>query len=394
MGEARLFASEDGWWYADHPKVAHLPVGAVENGSLVKEARQILEQGGFFSPRKMPFGLTVLTATSCNLGCPYCFQNTAPADESVTPFAPPRISRRLLAQDDVSRIATFAQERMNLLGFDSISLVIFGGEPLLNPKGCLALLKQLRPLGLAESMMISNCALLTPSLARQLDDEGLQRIQVSFDGHRADHDGTRFDRKGAGTYDRIMKNVGRAMQETSLAWKVRVNVSHHNLEGIPRLIDDLANLPIAQSSVSFAPALVDDHNIGYENHLSYENLADKFIEMVDLAFDAGLAVPVLGVPVSKCVHCSGFAGASGAVVSADGTLYSCWETAGKPEWTVGNISDGYLPEQKIKDRWVACDAAPKPHGTKEQRKNFYDTVDNHILARTHLRLDTKKAGQA
>ncbi|MGW7291736.1 radical SAM protein [Streptomyces xiamenensis] len=381
MTEPRVFPAPQGWWCVEYPKVAFLPAHAVQGGRLTETTRQVLTQRGFFARRRPPFGLTVLTATSCNLGCPYCFQNTESADEAVNSFAPARIKRHLLTQEDTERIAAFAQQRMQYLGRDRISLVIFGGEPLLNPRGCVNLLKVLGPLNLEDATMISNCVLLTPRIAQELSAAGLQRIQVSFDGGEEEHNNTRYDHRGSGTYEKIFSNIDRAMRETGLEWQFRANISHRNIDGIEQLIDDLASLP---ASGSFRPALVDDYGIGYANELDYEDLAERFIKLIDRALDAGLHVPILGVPVSRCVHCSGFAGASGSVINADGTLYSCWETAGKPGWEVGDVTEGYLPEADIRDRWVACDSAPKPHGTHENARIFYEKVDSHILTRTRL----------
>ncbi|MXG30429.1 radical SAM protein [Streptomyces sp. YIM 132580] len=383
MTQPRLIPASDGWWCLASGKAAHLPSVAVSEGRLVEPARRTLQERGFFDAPTPPFALTVLTATSCNLGCAYCFQNTEPSHAAKNPFAPARIDRRLLAQDDIERITSFVQERMTTLGAEKLSLLLFGGEPLLNPRACTELLHRLSPLGLVNAQMISNTVLLTPKLARQLHEAGLRRIQVSFDGNRADHDGTRIDHKGAGTYDRILRNVARAAQETALKWQFRVNVSHHNINGLDQLIDELASIPLA-TPATLSLALIDDVGVGYENQLAYaDQLADRFLRLIDHALDRGLSVPVMGAPLTDCPFCGGFAGTTGAVVNADGTLYSCWETAGRPEWSVGNLIDGYLPDETINDKWVACDYAAKSHGAPETTRRFYDQVDCHILDRTH-----------
>jgi uncharacterized protein len=383
MTQPRLVPASDGWWYITSGKTAHLPPAAIQDGNLTEPARRTLQERGFFDAPTPPFAITVLTATSCNLGCAYCFQNTEPSHTAANPFAPARIRRRLLVQDDIERIAEFVQGRMSALRAERLSLLLFGGEPLLNPRACVGLLNRLSPLGLTNAQMISNAVLLTPQLACQLDKAGLRRIQVSFDGSRTDHDGTRVDHRGAGTYDRILTNVSRAAQETALRWQFRVNVSHHNIDGLNQLIDDLASLPLAKPA-TLSLALIDDVGVGYENQLSYaDELSDRFTRLIDQALDGGLSVPVMGAPLTDCLFCGGFAGTTGAVVNADGTLYSCWETAGRPEWAVGNLSDGYLPAEKIKEKWVACDYAAQSHGAPEVTRRFYDRVDCHILDRTH-----------
>ncbi|KUL53267.1 radical SAM protein [Streptomyces sp. NRRL S-1521] len=383
MRQPRLIPSENGWWYVSPRKVALLPPEAAREGRLTQQAEEELIKRGFFTTAEPPFAVTVLTATSCNLGCSYCFQNTEASQTASNPFAPARIPRRLLVQEGVERIADFVQERMSAIGADRLSLVLFGGEPLLNPSACTELLRRLKPLGLSNAQMISNVVLLTPQIASELSHAGLRRIQVSFDGHRADHDRARVDHKGSGTYDRILRNITQASQASGMKWQFRVNVSHRNLKGLDRLIEDLSSLPLRQPA-DLDLALIDDVGVGYDNDLSYgDALADRFIELIDLAIDSGLSVPVIGTPLSSCPFCSGFAGTTGAVINADGTLYSCWETAGRAEWAVGTVSDGYLPDDQIKNKWVACDYAAESHGSSEKAKRFFQKIDSHILNRTY-----------
>ncbi|MDI1462213.1 radical SAM protein [Catellatospora sp. KI3] len=378
----RLIPADDGWWCVTGPRVARLPMEAVVDGVLVEEARAVLDQNGFYAPPARPFGVTVLTATSCNLGCAYCFQNSGPAQAS--PFAPPRIKRALLSDNTISLISGFVQERMQQLSFDSLTVLLFGGEPLLNPTGCLGILRALQPLGMVHAEMISNTVLLRPHLAAQLHAAGLRRIQVTFDGARTEHDHTRIDHRGDGTYDRIMTNIRAAAAAVpELEWHYRVNISHHNIDGIELLIDDLAQLPTSKPA-SLHLALIDDVGVGYENTVFYSTgLAERFLGLISRAMDRGLHVPVMGTSVADCPFCGEFAGGTGAVVNADGTLYSCWETAGRPEWAVGTVTEGYLPDADINDRWVACDYAAASHGDNAEVRKFYDRVDAYILDRTH-----------
>ena len=79
-----------------------------------------------------------------------------------------------------------------------LHLMLFGGEPLVNAKGALALLTAAQEqLGLRDSLMVTNATLLTPRLARQLEDVGLSDVQVTFDGDQASHDQLRVTRSGA-----------------------------------------------------------------------------------------------------------------------------------------------------------------------------------------------------
>jgi len=70
------------------------------------------------------------------------------------------------------------------------------------------------------------------------------------------------------------------------------------------------------------------------------------------------------------------------VISADGTLSSCLETAGRAEWTVGTVVDGYLPAAELDARWTVCEAS---HQYAKDLKDltapteFQDRVDADLL---------------
>lgn len=92
MGGLRLIAGEQAWWAISGGLAARLPTDAVTDSdaspelwvdtlrgrALVPEAVSALSSAGFFTEARGTYALTVLTATNCNLGCAYCFQNVAP----------------------------------------------------------------------------------------------------------------------------------------------------------------------------------------------------------------------------------------------------------------------------------------------------------------------------
>jgi uncharacterized protein len=203
---------------------------------------------------------------------------------------------------------------------------------------------------MAGASMATNGVRLTPRLAEQLSAAGLKTAQITFDGSRADHDQIRVKRSGAGTFDTIVNNMGRAAEVTDLTWHIRVNVSHHNFDRLGDLFGELEHrIDPSRCVVNFA--WVGDAGFGYDNGL----------ERVD-----------------RVSLCSTPGGRHGAVVNADGTLYSCWQSAGKAGYEVGTIDDGYLDESSVADRWVTCGyeyEQPDP----ELAAAFQDRVDGQLL---------------
>jgi uncharacterized protein len=331
---------------------------------------------GFFSTRPdNTYYLTVLTATACNLGCSYCFQNIAQAPEGA--FNPPRIVPKALTPEVTEQILAFAASNMARVRADALHILLFGGEPLLNAKGAIHLLEQARMQGLRSAEMVTNGTLLTATVARRLAEAGLTRLQITFDGDPASHDTLRVTRNGRPTFQKILRNIRAASAVSSFEWIFRVNVADPNAFDILSLLDAVKeSVDPKQATVSFH--LIDDVGVGYSNdqtYLSWQETAELFTRWYSLSTSHyGFNVPL---PSAKndCAYCSERDGQTGAVVNADGVLYSCWESAGKPGWEVGDVRAGYLPQETVSDRWVSCGYEARPRWTPTDHRLFTDRVD-------------------
>ncbi|GAA0290113.1 hypothetical protein GCM10010302_30760 [Streptomyces polychromogenes] len=376
---ARLLKGERNWWFLGPGGVARLRDRHVTpEGGLRPEARRRLHETGMLTPGRVnAYALTVLTSTHCNLGCGYCFQNTA--QDEAGGSRPPRIGRTRLTSETITDILGFTERQMAAAGLEKLRILLFGGEPLLNPRGCLELLERAAEIAPTTAWMISNATLLTPSLARKLTDRGLTSVQVTFDGDRADHDRIRIGRAdGGATFDKIVGNIAQATEATPLQWMLRVNVSQETFHGVDALIDRLAGaLDPGRCTLYFAR--IGDVGVGYSNSLLHTGeLPAAFARWQRRALDLGF---VVGRPGARqtCVTCGHTDGRYGAVVSADGTLASCWETAGKPDWEVGTVTDGYRPGEETRDRWIACQDLYRYDEDARTLARFRDSVDTALL---------------
>ncbi|MCL2732887.1 MAG: radical SAM protein [Actinomycetia bacterium] len=379
-GAVRILRGERNWWFlGPGGGVARLRDGQLTEGGALRPAteRRLREHGLLSAGPPRTYSLTVLTSTHCNLGCGYCFQNTGQADDGGS--RPPRIGRNRLTSSTITSVLDFTGRQMAASGLDRLRILLFGGEPLLNPRGCLELLERAQDRGLTGAWMISNTTLLTPSLARRLAALGLDRIQVTFDGDRPDHDRIRVRRAaGDGTFDTIVRNIRRACEAAPISWILRVNISQETIGGVDALIDRLAaSLDPGRCTLYFAQ--VGDVGVGYANDLLHTGaLSARFTAWQRRALDLGFAV---SRPRARqlCATCGYGDGRYGAVVSADGTLSSCWETAGKADWQVGTVGDGYLPDPQTRPRWIGCEDLYLRGDDERARADFRDTVDAALL---------------
>jgi uncharacterized protein len=374
----RILKGAKNWWFVGPGGIARLRDAHVTSeGTLQPAAERRLRESGMFRVTQIgAYSLTVLTSTYCNLGCGYCFQNTGQDLSGGT--RPPRISHTRLTAETAETILRFTRQRMDAAGLSKLTIMLFGGEPLLNPRGCVELLTRAAGYGLTSASMISNTTLLTPPLARQLSELGLKTVQVTFDGDREDHDRIRVQRTKGGTFDQIVRNIQRASEVTPIRWMLRVNVSHHTHPRVSALIDRLAaSLNPSRCAIYFAQ--VGDAGIGYTNELEQTgDVAADFAAWQRTALDYGFSVKKPRASTA-CAACGHRDGRFGAVVNADGTLASCWETAGRPGWEVGTISTGYLPSAQTENRWIACGDQYRSEDDAEALAAFRDTVDSAML---------------
>lgn len=375
---ARILRGRENYWFLGPGGVARLRDGQVTaEGALTSGVeRRLREKGLFSSNQDHIYSLTVLTSTDCNLGCGYCFQNTG--QDLAGGNRPPRIAHSRLTSDTITTVLEFTGRQMAAADTERLSILLFGGEPLLNPSGCLELLARAADYGLVSAWMISNTTLLTPVLAKKLWDRRLRIIQVTFDGDRADHDRIRVRRSNGGTFDAIVDNMVRASQAAPMAWTLRVNVSHRNHLGIDALLERLA-AALDQSRCTISFDQIRDMGVGYANDLTVTgDLSVHFARWNRRALELGFKVPRPKANL-PCRTCGYGAGRFGAVVSPDGTLSSCWETAGKPGWEVGTADAGYLPAEVTRSRWISCGDMYDPPPNDPMAIAFRDKVDAALL---------------
>lgn len=376
--EPRVLRGEHNWWFLGPGGVAKLNSWHIgDGGTLSVEAAQWLrDQGMYRVPERKAYSLTVLTTTHCNLGCSYCFQNLAQDGSGGT--APPRISYARLNSATIEKILEFTRQRMTEAGLTRLHITLFGGEPLLNPRGCEGLLQAAEPLGLRSADMVSNGTHLRGALMKRLRELGLRSVQVTFDGDQPDHDASRMKRTGGGTFETIVSNIREVQGQTDVLFSLRVNVTTQNLHGVDRLIDRLADrLDAAQCGLYFK--IVGDVGNGFHNDMAGSGgLSQRFIDWNRRALERGFRV---GRPRAKmaCPACSFPGGEYGAVVNADGSLSSCWETAGKPELQVGTVVDGYQPDHVMATRWTTCEEDYLNFTELDWWESFHNTVDAALL---------------
>jgi uncharacterized protein len=274
--------------------------------------------------------LALHVSERCNLGCDYCYLGTGGAGG-------------LMSEDVALRALDVLFDES--FGAPRLSIVFFGGEPLLHLDLIETVALRAGERAAAEGRSVSfhvttNGTLLTPDAASRLAAIDAA-VLVSIDGDRAGHDAHRRFRDGGGSYDVIASNVARL--PPGFAAGARATVT----EASPALVDLTRHLTgLGFSTVHLSPVSGSPLSPAFATRLcaEYEKLACVELEGVR----AG-RTPVVGNFVEGVLALEGGAprrlpcgaGARYLSVSADGTLNLCHRFAGNESFSVGDVVGGF-----------------------------------------------------
>jgi len=185
----------------------------------------------------------------------------------------------------------------------------------------------------------------------------------------------RTTRAGGPTFDRILANVAAAQQATDLRFTFRVNLTPAALDRIDDLLVRLA-AAVAAERCGFGIAPVMDYGWGVDQQVEHSSHdTRRIVNAYALAQELGFRIARPGP--AYCAFCSVERGRLGAVVNADGTLYSCWDAVGRVGYEVGTVASGYL--EYPPERWVRCGDSARATGAPDRVASLADEVDAAVL---------------
>ena len=225
----------------------------VENGFLVpdRQADHLALDRYFTSVTtdSSELHITVLTTLQCNFACDYCFQGDH-GDHNK--FA------EKMSLDTAAQTAAWVEREMDRVSPEHVTLMFFGGEPLLNLPVMFYLAERLHHAAAARGLdlgisIITNGLLLTPEIVDRLLPFGLRGVKITLDGDRDTHNRMRPLRGGQGTFDRIVENVRAVADRVAVA--IGGNFDEATVDAYPALLDYLKEQEFADKlvKVNFKP---------------------------------------------------------------------------------------------------------------------------------------------
>lgn len=283
--------------------------------------------------------LTILPTRGCNFGCIYCYEQDRP--------------NVLMNEQTEKAIVKFVCSNSNL---KRLSVVWYGGEPLLNFDSMVRLTKMFKQLNIEYSAkIVSNGYLLTKEKADLMKDLAIRNIQITFDGSEEIHNQRRFLLGGQPTYRKIMDNLKYLLSiNKGITIDIRTNIDRRNKDDYNKFYQDFKS-EINDKRVTMYPGFVSDllssECVSPEFNISEGGYKAQFI--LDIFDKYGIEIKSFLPKYRRhsCVASKYFA----FVIGPEGELYKCWRMVGNQKEAIGNVNDGSFDMVKFSKYLIGAD---------------------------------------
>ncbi len=276
----------------------------------------------------------ILTTYACNLKCVYCAQGGL--ESSVK-----------MDMETALRVSSWLSGMMDKVRPKKLSVVFYGGEPLLN-KEAVKFLSELLSVAairrniVMESSIITNGALLDAGFVEGLIPLGLKGVRVTLDGDEYTHNSKRRFKNGRGTFDTILNNLEKIKGKVPIY--LNGNFDEGTKDSMPKLLDILKDRGFAGhiGSINFKPILKNiESAVGGSSNCSeactfsdISNVDDILYLMRETekrGFKSGINITLGPCDASREYSYS---------IDPKGMIYKCAGFVGRKELAVGDLIKG------------------------------------------------------
>ena len=297
------------------------------------------------------FGFVV--TYNCNFRCPYCFENGISGNGQAW-------SGQVFTRKMVDRAYAAMREIEPRRELHAKNVLLYGGEPLLAKNK--DIISYIVEKGVAEGRKfyaVTNGYDLD-CFVDLLSNEKINQIQVSLDGYRNYHNVRRRHYKTNETFDKIIENIGIALS-CNIKVFVRINTDANNFGDIKRLQDLFKSLGYSdKQNFFYQPAFLQKFNNSNQGIVFQSR--KEHVQQVYSAFKGETTCQDFGL--YKKVRLALQKGTSLDIMSAScssqygsylfdpyGYIYTCWETVGKKEHSIGQYKDNPINWAPTQARW-------------------------------------------
>ncbi|MDX2462929.1 MAG: radical SAM protein [Porticoccus sp.] len=299
------------------------------------------------------FSLWLIVAQTCNIGCTYCVVE-ADTQTDRLPQLPnlAQENKGYMTNEVADRAMEVFQESLARHRQPFAKVTLYGGEPLLNRPLLKYIIPRLRQMSWEgqthplEILCFTNGIVYDEKLT-EIFLENDVTVGMSLDGPKEINDLVRLDRRGGGTYDKIVRSYHR-YRDAGIRVGLSCTLGDHNHGQLVNVVSHFVHDLHAPSVQFQVPIQVEE---GSPNYLNMGILARESLEAFELARDAGveegLALRRLTSFSAGRFHHRDCAAVGGELaVSPQGIVGPCHNaTIGGEEYFKGNVLEpGFNPE--------------------------------------------------
>lgn len=270
----------------------------------------------------------LINSFQCNMHCTYCFETSKSAN--------------VMIEDIKEKTKKFLYD---LTIHNSLSIVFYGGEPLLNENW--EFIKEFLSLQLDNTKyeIITNGLGIDTYLNMFLTyKKQISCFTITVDGPKYIHDKRRLFKNGS--YDKIMNNI-ELLLKSEFFIKIRVNLDYENIEYLSELLDDIES-NLKEYNKYF---LIDLHLVSCKSDTDFKQLklidfADKVLSLRRYSFKINVAEQLLkrlfdsaSVFATNYIQkdfCNYY---DNIIINNNGDIYHCNEAMGMENFKIANIFD-------------------------------------------------------
>ncbi|HAC62703.1 MAG TPA: radical SAM protein [Cyanothece sp. UBA12306] len=322
----------------------------------------------YFQSRLMP-NYVFMPTYSCNLRCPYCFQDHMRTDPA---FKHLLTTMSLEMVDIIFAAMPQIEAGHGVHGDTNLprNITLFGGEPLLaeNKETIEYIINKALSLGKANLSAITNGTELE-AYEDLLAPDKIAQLQITLDGIASEHDQRRIYADGSGSFEKIAQNITRAL-DLGIQVAVRMNIDRGNINKLPDLANEIVTRGwdkyqefgayTAVITASNSQTSVKTTLSSWELDLELNKMRQNYPNMAVIKRpDDSLTATVKQIfrekkdplPNFKASFCQ--AHNKMYVFDPFGDIYACWEKTGDPKISIGYITEEseVILNQELNQTW-------------------------------------------
>lgn len=275
---------------------------------------------------------TIFLTDDCNLNCKYCYEGEKEKNYMSVETA----------DKAIQFIDSTTKKALPYLNHNCITVILYGGEPLLNHKVLRYIVSELKEKTEYNVRfdMTTNGTFLNTDIIDTL--KKIDCVSVSIDGSKEIHDFNRTFKNKKGSFDIVTNNIKKMINE-GISIRARGTYNSKTCKNLYKSVSDL-------SVYGFDCIVM--HPDKYDKGWTEKDFDKIFSEIKKINMDLNLkkkcdTISLIDISNFSCEsgHC--FGGISDFSIDTNGDIYPCSKAVKSNDFLIGNVYDGKLNEELI-----------------------------------------------